>query len=426
MTTLQKTIIGATLAAAVGTGIYEARQATRLRDQVQTLQQQQAPLAEQVQQLTRERDDASNKVFRAASATPGRSFGWESVESPDYRQYIANLRAAGCPEETIRDIIRADVHKLYEDKKKQVRQNGPKLQYWKETAQQFIRGRGRETWMQLFALEEERIALLRKLGIEPDYNMQMVKRVNGMNVALDFLPDEKKSEILRLQRAVEDRQTMRKDAEDTEAIMQLQKELEDSVKRLLTPEEALQYQMRLSPTAFRMMNFDGLQAFELTEPEFIAVFKLRKGFDDQFPLANAGRETDAEGAKRAEAEHQLKEQIKQTLGAQRYADYEMALDHKFQEIFRFAERASLGVPEAKQLYLLRRQAEEQAAQVRNDQTLTPESSTSARESIRQQTERSIQAMLGEKGWDQFNRPGNNSWLNTIYRPPAEQSTAAPR
>ena len=45
--------------------------------------------------------------------------------------------------------------------------------------------------MQLFALEEERIALLRKLGIEPDYNMQMVKRVNGMNVALDFLPDEK-------------------------------------------------------------------------------------------------------------------------------------------------------------------------------------------------------------------------------------------
>jgi len=26
-------------------------------------------------------------------------FNWESVESSDYKQYIANLRAVGCPEE---------------------------------------------------------------------------------------------------------------------------------------------------------------------------------------------------------------------------------------------------------------------------------------------------------------------------------------
>lgn len=43
MTTLQKTLIAAALVAAVGTGIYEARQASTLRTQVQTLQQQQAP-----------------------------------------------------------------------------------------------------------------------------------------------------------------------------------------------------------------------------------------------------------------------------------------------------------------------------------------------------------------------------------------------
>ena len=59
MTTLQKTIIGVTLAAAVGTGIYEAHQASQLRDRVQTLQQQQAG---QIQQLQRERDDAMNQL----------------------------------------------------------------------------------------------------------------------------------------------------------------------------------------------------------------------------------------------------------------------------------------------------------------------------------------------------------------------------
>jgi RNA polymerase sigma factor (sigma-70 family) len=62
MTTLQKTFIAATLTAAIGTGIFEAHQASQLRDQVQTLQKQQAPLTEQNQQLQRERDDATNRV----------------------------------------------------------------------------------------------------------------------------------------------------------------------------------------------------------------------------------------------------------------------------------------------------------------------------------------------------------------------------
>ena len=69
MTTLQKTLITATIALAVGTGIYQARQASRLRDQVQTLQQQQAPLAEQIQQLEQERDEAVKRLA-ALSAKP--------------------------------------------------------------------------------------------------------------------------------------------------------------------------------------------------------------------------------------------------------------------------------------------------------------------------------------------------------------------
>ncbi len=62
MTILQKTIIVATLAAAVGTGIFEAHQNSQLRDQVQTLQQQQTASTEQLRQLQRERDDATNRL----------------------------------------------------------------------------------------------------------------------------------------------------------------------------------------------------------------------------------------------------------------------------------------------------------------------------------------------------------------------------
>jgi RNA polymerase sigma factor (sigma-70 family) len=59
MTTLQKALITATITAAVGTGIYEARQASRMRDQFQALQRQHT---EESQQAQRERNDVSAKL----------------------------------------------------------------------------------------------------------------------------------------------------------------------------------------------------------------------------------------------------------------------------------------------------------------------------------------------------------------------------
>lgn len=62
MTTIQKTIVAATIAVLAGAGIYQARQAAQLREQNQTLQQQQAPLTQQVRQLNQSLTDASNQI----------------------------------------------------------------------------------------------------------------------------------------------------------------------------------------------------------------------------------------------------------------------------------------------------------------------------------------------------------------------------
>src|SRR5262245_49387488 len=40
-------------------------------------------------------------------------FSWRELESTDYPTYVANLREIGCPEQTIRDIIIADINGLY-------------------------------------------------------------------------------------------------------------------------------------------------------------------------------------------------------------------------------------------------------------------------------------------------------------------------
>jgi len=65
MTTLQKTFVTAAVAVLAGEGIYEARQNTQLREQVQTLQQQQAPLADDIAKLRTENERLSNLVAEA-------------------------------------------------------------------------------------------------------------------------------------------------------------------------------------------------------------------------------------------------------------------------------------------------------------------------------------------------------------------------
>jgi RNA polymerase sigma factor (sigma-70 family) len=66
MTTLQKALVTVTVAAAIGTGIFETRQAFSLRTQVQALQQQQAPLTQQIQLLQSERDGLANRLSALA------------------------------------------------------------------------------------------------------------------------------------------------------------------------------------------------------------------------------------------------------------------------------------------------------------------------------------------------------------------------
>ena len=90
MTTLQKTIIGAALAAAVGTGIYEAHQVARWRAQLEALQHSQTPLAEQIRILRQERDAAVKRLGLLAAkpsphlpAPPMRATAQASVLPPD-------------------------------------------------------------------------------------------------------------------------------------------------------------------------------------------------------------------------------------------------------------------------------------------------------------------------------------------------------
>ena len=62
MTTLQKLIVTAAFISAVGVAFYESRQVARLREQNQSLREQHAPLAGQIELLQRDRDTATRQI----------------------------------------------------------------------------------------------------------------------------------------------------------------------------------------------------------------------------------------------------------------------------------------------------------------------------------------------------------------------------
>ncbi len=67
MTILQKTIVTTTIAVFAGVGIYETREASNGRAEIEALKRQQAPLADQIQQLQRERREAQNRLAQLSA-----------------------------------------------------------------------------------------------------------------------------------------------------------------------------------------------------------------------------------------------------------------------------------------------------------------------------------------------------------------------
>jgi RNA polymerase sigma factor (sigma-70 family) len=91
MTTLQKALVTVALVAAVGTGIYQAHRAATLRNQVRALQQQQAPLAGQIEELIRNYNDATNRL--AVLGNENDRLIRNSRELPRLRGEVSRLRA---------------------------------------------------------------------------------------------------------------------------------------------------------------------------------------------------------------------------------------------------------------------------------------------------------------------------------------------
>jgi hypothetical protein len=321
-------------------------------------------------------------------------FNWQSVEADDYEVYIANLRAIGCPEETIQDIVIADVFKLFEEKKRQLRATAAPIPYWKTNS----RFRGD---LQFDAAEldrkicqpvnQERDALLRTLGIDVAAAKMPASKLDARELLLDFLSKEKRRHVVELYRRIdEERQSLTGD-ELRRRYITFQDDLR--VKELLTPEEAFQYDLRFSNTANTMRH--SLQGFDPTETEFIEIFKLRKVFSDALASGLPSEKASA-------AEDALNEQLKNLLGEARFQDYDRTTDFGFQQIWKVTERLGKPTSTAIAAFETQRAAMGKAYELRQS-NMDKDQLKATLDSLRTATEESLQSILGPEAWEEHSR-----------------------
>jgi hypothetical protein len=358
--------------------------------------------------------DGSPENPAVAGADPD-SFDWSQVESPDYRLYAANLRAIGCPNQTIHDIVIADVDALYRLKVKAL-VDSVQPRFWDLLAHKGeFEEMVEEKYRELQTLDEERETTLKEvLGAEYTHyttreHLRELDTTNERRQFLDFLPPEKIEATLNLEQTFAERRNHLDNArppltneERQRALLACQAEEAAARAQLLSPEESEEYQLRSSPSAHVRLELSG---FGATTEEVKTIVRIR-----QATAAEAA--TPANRARRAELQARENEELTRYLGEQRFAEYQRSRDYNFQQLCQLAELCELPAQVALNVYQLRQAAEERAKQLRQNPNLSATQRVQGLQAIAAETERWMNQALGERAF-QIYRSRAAGWLESL-------------
>lgn len=313
-------------------------------------------------------------------------FSWQEVEADDYPDYIANLRAIACPEQTIRDIIIADVNALYA-RKFSTEIITAEQQWWRSVPDTNV---VRAALARRNELDQERRAMLtRLLGTDWEGgDLVSLPRPTRPGVALDGpvlgdLPNETKQAVegivSRSQERVEQFLAAQRSAEKggqpnnltAAGLAKLDQQTRAELAAVLAPAQLEEFLLRYSPSAVALRGELGqLQHFPTTPEEFRALFRATDALDQQL-AALAGATDPSSITLRQALEGQRSAAIRNTLGRERYAQFQMLHDAGFRAAYAAALAAG-NSESAPAIYEINQAAQEEYARLRAQTNLSPE------------------------------------------------------
>ncbi len=342
-------------------------------------------------------------------------FHWSQLESANYREYIANLRAIGCPESTIKDIILTDVMRLYAQRRGQYSQNGRPFKYWETNEKRKLtQPQVEERDRQLAAINKELPSVLRELlGInyERELNKYFVDAAVDQS-RLAFLSDDKRDQVLSLRDQFEgQRERIRYNAQngtlspaDMEQLRQIDRAEDKALAQALTPQEKEQCQLSTSPSADRLRQ--QLIGFNPTEAEFRDLYNKQKAIDSAYAFADTN-DAAVIAAKAAE-EAEMMKGFKGNLVGDRVAQFDRSQDPDYQNLCLLSARYDLPADTSETLLQMRQTVEEQRQKLLSNKEIPPERLEAALEAMQAETEKAARETLGDKAFAQYSQTA--AWL----------------
>ena len=213
-------------------------------------------------------------------------FDWRQVESPDYKEYIANLRAIGCPEKTIKEIVTADVKDLFSARRAAITQTNH-YEYWRATPVNL----SEEQRKQLQELSIEQSEVLKALSIELSAADLFALHYGGViatkrELELEFLSEPQRQSLKDLLFRMAQQELAA--GGDQRKLQDLKEQTQSAIKSLLTPDEFHDYELRTSIPASQLRGV--LEDMEPTEQEFRTIFDYWKALNGHQPGSTEYRE----------------------------------------------------------------------------------------------------------------------------------------
>ncbi len=332
------------------------------------------------------------------------------------------LRAAGFSDDMMRSLVQMRIWKRYEARYKALQPApDPNKPWWKDDPRQNgwfgnMTKAQREEMRQI--QKDQRDEMERILG--PDKN-------NGMggwqDQRLSFLPAEKRQQLQQIQQDYQELMgEVQQDMQgfqlpsDREKLRYLQEQQKADLDAIMSPEERQAYDLRMSSTAqnlrWQMTKFDA------TEEEYMKIFPLQKAFDDKYnsndPFsANYNSQDQKFWQARQEAEKQLKDQMKQVIGDDRYNDYLRSQNGDYQQLQAAALRLNLPPDTAKKVYLLRDDVSTGAQQIADNPDLSIDQKKQALTALAKSTRDQVRTALGSEAADAYFKNNGMSWLQNL-------------
>jgi hypothetical protein len=359
----------------------------------------------------------------AGAPLQGPAFHWSEVESADYKEYIAKLRGIQCPEETIRDIIVADINKLYAPREAALKVPGDAEDSVSDDRSRRVAPFERRK--QLRAIQLEKNALLKELlGIElplEPLRARGDRNYELFEAAFKSVPPEKRELVREIQENywqasdnLKDKYANRRTADYIEEYKRINVERQAQLANVLTSDEMDEYEMRTTNVAQNMRS--SMEGFNPTDEEFKTIFRIRKAIEEPYGgLLGAGAALDAQGNVVAsnqrsytDRRNEMNEKIKEALGPERAKQYELSQDYNYRTLKQFGDRFGLGQEVVMQSYELQQAYRDQQRQLRSNQSLTPEQRTAALQELKANHDSQFNQLVGDRAAKAFheNRGGS--------------------